>query len=191
MNRYWVYYKAALTPEWCDWVINKAVENYPVQDGIIGFSDKHKVDQSWRKSKVRWLDHRSEDNIVRNLWLYANWANRDVFDFDLRYIMELQFTEYHGSKEDPGKYGFHHDVDWKRDIASQRKLSIVIQLSDPDDYEGGALQFDGQLPQPPAEDIRQRGTVIVFPSFHLHRVTEVTAGLRYSLVTWVEGPHWR
>ena len=37
----------------------------------------------------------------------------------------------------------------------------------------------------------KKGSVIVFPSFHRHRVTPVTSGIRHSLVTWVEGPHWR
>lgn len=190
-NRFWVYYKKALSPEWCDWLIERAQSNYPVQDGVIGFADADRVDQSWRQSQIRWLDYRFEDNVMKNLWLFANLANRDVFDLDLKYIMELQFTEYHGSAENPGKYGFHHDIDWKRDKASQRKLSLVVQLSDPEDYEGGNFEFGSGIPQPPADEIRQKGTVIVFPSFHLHRVTEVTAGTRYSLVTWVEGPHWR
>jgi PKHD-type hydroxylase len=33
-------------------------------------------------------------------------------------------------------------------------------------------------------EIREKGSVIVFPSFIWHRVTPVTAGTRYSLVNW-------
>jgi PKHD-type hydroxylase len=63
-------------------------------------------------------------------------------------------------------------------------------LSDPSDYEGGRFEFDNTLPQLPDEAFK-KGSVIVFPSFHKHRVTPVTSGIRHSLVTWVEGPHWR
>ena len=38
---------------------------------------------------------------------------------------------------------------------------------------------------------KERGTVIAFPSYQLHRVTPVTAGIRKSLVAWVLGPDFR
>ena len=46
-------------------------------------------------------------------------------------------------------------------------------------------------PRTYAKEALEKGSVIVFPSFHRHRVTPVTSGIRHSLVTWVEGPHWR
>ncbi|HET7413774.1 MAG TPA: 2OG-Fe(II) oxygenase, partial [Pararhizobium sp.] len=84
--------------------------------------------------------------------------------------------------------------DWHSDIgdgllAARRKLTIVVQLSDPADYQGGLLQTnaDGHVNDATAA----RGSAIVFPSFVLHRVTSVTAGARYSLTTWVHGPAFR
>ena len=109
---------------------------------------------------------------------------------DLRYVNEIQFTKYIGNPNAPGKYDWHHDVDWAESRAFHRKLSIVFQLSDKSNYEGGDFEFDPTLPQLPPEALEQ-GSVIVFPSFHRHRVTPVTSGIRHSLVTWVEGPHWR
>jgi len=46
----------------------------------------------------------------------------------------------------------------------------------------------GQELKMPIGQIRKQGTVIVFPSFLKHRVTEVTRGKRYSLVQWLNGP---
>ena len=40
------------------------------------------------------------------------------------------------------------------------------------------------------EKLRQKGTVIVFPSFLQHRVTEITEGQRHALVGWREGKQW-
>ena len=69
-----------------------------------------------------------------------------------------------------------------------RKLSIIIQLTDENEYEGGNFEF--KYIQTP-ESCRIQGSVLVFPSYNEHRVTEVTKGVRNSLVCWMEGPRWR
>ena len=71
-----------------------------------------------------------------------------------------------------------------------------MNLSDPDDYEGGNLQFDlgpqaGDDRLHTCEEIRPRGSVIVFPSHVQHRVTPVTSGTRRSLVMWSLGLPFR
>lgn len=76
-----------------------------------------------------------------------------------------------------------------------RKLSVTISLSDPADYDGGNLQFDLGPHRPDryhtCEEIRPRGSVIVFPSHIYHQVTPVTRGTRYSLVAWSLGRPFR
>ena len=70
----------------------------------------------------------------------------------------------------------------------------MVQLSHPDDYENGDFQiknFYGNELTEHKESLRNRGTVIVFPSFLEHQVTPVTKGTRYSLVQWYRGPDWR
>ena len=71
-------------------------------------------------------------------------------------------------------------------LTARRKLSISIQLSPPESYEDGALELnvDGHVVAAP----RALGTAILFPSFALHRVAPVTAGVRHALVTWIHGP---
>jgi PKHD-type hydroxylase len=71
----------------------------------------------------------------------------------------------------------------------ERKLSVTINLSDPADYDGGDLEFlngVGQLYTQP--ELRERGSVVVFPSTVGHRVTPVTRGVRHALVGWMVGP---
>ena len=102
----------------------------------------------------------------------------------------MQLAEY--SDRDRGEYRDHHDVFWiNGDPHFHRKLSCVIQLTPPDQYEGGDLQLldVGQFPL--ASDIRQQGSVLFFPSFFLHRATPVTRGTRHSIAAWFEGPKWR
>lgn len=90
-----------------------------------------------------------------------------------------------------GSGGGHYD--WHLDRGglgiAPRKLSAVIQLSDPNEYEGGDLQL--YVGSEPTNIKKQKGLVVVFPSFVLHRVTPVTGGTRRSLVAWLSGPKFR
>ena len=66
-------------------------------------------------------------------------------------------------------------------------MSASVQLSKPEDYTGGALQlFNGTI-DPEVLPIQNQGSIIVFRSLEWHRVTELTKGVRYSLVFWAGG----
>jgi PKHD-type hydroxylase len=89
---------------------------------------------------------------------------------------DFQFTEY---KE--GEY-----FDWHTDstdtIYRDRFTSIVIQLNDT--YNGGILEIKnikGEIV--PIEN--KIGTLYIFNSRLLHRVTPILNGVRYSLVNWI------
>ena len=143
------------------------------------------------------------------MWHYIERANRENFLYDLRCIdgESMQYTQY-----GPGQfYGWHNDsgltchykpvtVGNRMDGRAQdfveentelvRKLSFVLQLSDPDDYEGGNLQLldeSGKSYFAP----RKRGCVILFDSRTQHRVLPVKSGLRKSIVGWTVGPRWK
>jgi PKHD-type hydroxylase len=102
---------------------------------------------------------------------------------------EIQYTTYYGDAH--GRYDWHCDTFWANSTTYDRKISIVIQLSDSKDYEGGDFEIDHRYPQFPKEAIRDKGSVLVFPSFINHRVTPVTSGTRKSLVAWIQGPKFR
>ena len=74
-------------------------------------------------------------------------------------------------------------------VTKSRKLSLSLQLTDPSQYEGCDLQFQGGRRIETAP--RTRGALIAFPSYVLHRVTPITRGVRKSLVCWVSGPEFR
>lgn len=81
---------------------------------------------------------------------------------------------------------------FKGNNKSDRKLTFVLQLSDPSEYDGGRFEFGGNVPlQLDPKDFLPKGSILVFPSLFQHRVTEVTRGTRHSLVGWIEGPKWR
>jgi len=138
-----------------------------------------------RKSRVDFLPDRGW--LKDLLYDYALEANRRAFGLDVTKSGSIQYTEYHGDEE--GHYAWHTDENLFHDKPFDRKISMTIQLSDPDDYEGGDFEIENVKSKNDA--LRLKGTVLVFPSVIRHRVTPVTKGIRKSLVAWFEGPRWR
>ena len=141
---------------------------------------------SIRKSDINWIE--KEKNGIDNTWLFQRIANMTIeantrlFNFNLFGMFEgIQYTKYDGSED--GFYCKH--VDHGKNFY-KRKISVVIQLSDPDSYEGGDLLT--HTANSPNVMPRGLGTTILFPSWMLHEVTPVTKGIRRSLVCWVSGP---
>lgn len=91
------------------------------------------------------------------------------------------------------KKGGDKESNWQVDLAkaftSSRKLCFIVQLSDPKSYEGGDVVLHNTPPQ--TEGFRAQGTVIVFPSYWLHKVTPVKKGTRHSIVGWIHGHNFR
>jgi len=145
-------------------------------------------DKSIRSSSVKWVPKDKEWG-----WLYDKMmamiieANDNVWNFDLYSVLDdIQYTEYHATND--GHYGWHQDIG--PGALSTRKVSITVQLSGPDEYEGGDLEYwkGGQDIQ---KAPRGKGVVFIFPSYMMHRVTPVTKGVRRSFVLWVGGGHYK
>lgn len=176
---------------WNDAVSKEEVERVlkmaDEQEKNIAIVGADRLDSDYRSSKVAWFRYGSDTE-----WLFDRVAyivgslNAQFYGFDLHGLCEdLQFTEYYASEN--GHYDWHQDSG--PNTASPRKMSIVIQLSDPADYEGGDLQILSA--RDPVNVDKKLGLAAVFPSFMLHRVTPVTKGTRRSLVAWIAGPKFR
>lgn len=127
-------------------------------------------------------------------WMYERIANKvamanlDYYRFDLSGIGEgVQFLKYAVFENGSGHYLWHQD--FGGDLSSNRKLSLVVNLSDPADYEGCRLELMNER-QWEVPYIGQ-GEAIMFPSWTPHQVTLITAGTRYALAVWIHGPQFR
>ena len=92
------------------------------------------------------------------VWHFATTANKNSFGFDIDKVDDIQFSEYSGSIN--AKYDWHHDTFWANPTMYDRKISVVIQLTDPSEYEGGDFLIDNQYPQPDPERIKKKGSEI-------------------------------
>ncbi|MEM9919675.1 MAG: 2OG-Fe(II) oxygenase [Bacteroidota bacterium] len=138
-----------------------------------------------RQSSVIGIDPGPEhDWIFERMTAAILQCNSQFYHFDVHGIYEpLQLAQY----------GAGDFFDWHLDFgtgpSSNRKLSLTVQLSDPSTYEGGDLEF--QINNKTVKAPREMGTVVIFPSFIMHRVTPITKGKRQSIVGWVSGPPYR
>jgi PKHD-type hydroxylase len=174
----------ALSAADCDRVIALAAAAALRDAGLTGGGTRHGL----RRADIAWLDDLPGAGWVmdRMLRLVAE-ANRSGYGFDLTDFAESAQVARYGA-ERQGHFGWHADIGAGA-LASRRKLTAVVQLSDPAGYVGGGLELwpDSLVHAAP----RDRGTAVVFPSFVLHRVTPVTEGTRWSLTLWAHGPAFR
>ncbi len=199
-NYYW-YFKSALTPRFCDEVIQYANAQKETMARTGGYGDRDLSKQEVldlkrkRNSDLVWLN---DAWIYKELHPYVHKANEMAgWNFDWDRSESCQFTKYKLNQY----YDWHCDS-WDKpydkpntpDHGKIRKLSMTCQLTDGSEYKGGELEFDFRQYDPPQRDeskhlrkateILPKGSVIIFPSFVWHRVKPVTSGTRYSLVLW-------
>lgn len=180
VERY-AYFTNAFSDEECQKIVDLG-KSFELYDGTIGGNyNVTDVSKSIRDSKIVFIGAINEmEWVYRRLTDVVLNLNNSYFRFDLFGFNEaLQFTEYNAPS---GKYDFHVD---RTPHGTVRKLSIVLQLTDPNEYEGGDFEImDGtEIEKLP----RSRGTVMAFPSYMLHRVSTITKGTRHSLVGWITG----
>ena len=175
---FYAFWNNAFSKEECQTIINIAKDKGLIKGTTKGESDA-------RDSKVSWLYPTDNmDWVFRRVTDITLNLNERFFKFDLFGINEgFQFTNYEAPS---GKYGKHVDRSMNMPV---RKLSISIQLTNPEEYEGGELYLydddKGTLMD------KTQGTLIIFPSYILHEVMPVTKGERNSLVTWVTGKQFK
>ena len=177
----WLLYEEFLDKATCERWIEAGRQTEPEKAKTFDGNEGH------RKTQIRWLQnndmYREMHDVFKHIALDANQYLQTM----ITVLPPLQFTEY----ADVGhKYDMHHDVDINRQDGRHRKLSIVVQLTDPEEYEGGILSFTHtQNPDPKA--LIKQGSIICFLSYLEHGVSPITKGSRTSLVGWFEGPRWR
>jgi PKHD-type hydroxylase len=166
-------------PEW----LNK-------ETALIGGGDVDKPDSNIRESHVSWMNvNQNNLHIWNKLSNIVSDVNANFFNFDLTGFYEpAQLTYYDGSKN--GHYTWHVDGISGKPGRCPRKLSMVLMLSDPSEFEGGELQIKPHNDEPITLE-QKKGRAWFFPSYVLHRVTPVTRGTRRTMVIWIGGPEFR
>ena len=178
--RHWVY-DDILTPEACDIIVKtytqEMIETLPP---FIGGGENQNIDTSIRNVERVMLPVYKD--IGGRLAAAGFAANNRAWKFAVTHANQGEFLKYPAG----GRYTAHMDT-FLNPEGECRKLTVLAFLND--DFEGGRFFIqDGQERYYPPQT---KGTVLVFPSFLVHGVEDVTAGTRYSVVCWLVGPFFK
>ncbi len=187
-----VYHGQHFNDEECDRIVASAIDS-EWREGGVGGHDEESAEGSV-VGKVRScleqrlpIDQRTGAPLNK-ISLEISGVNSNGWRFelsgfvadDMPYLMRY-----------PDSMQSHYDwhVDMGRSFAASRKLAFTLQLSNPEDYEGGDLEFHNV--EIDLKSLRKKGTLAIFPTYWLHRVSPVTKGTRDAVVGWVHGPSFR
>ena len=174
----------AFTTGECD-RITAAIASIPTDTArLVGRNRDRKL----RHAELVWMDDVGNLSwVMTRLIELVSHSNKHHFHFDVRKFAESpQIASYDATTG--GHFAWHSDIG-HGPVAGKRKLTLVLQLSNPDSYDGGDLEI-----RPSAQILlanRAQGSVSVFPSFALHQVTPMKRGIRRSLTVWAHGPSFR
>jgi PKHD-type hydroxylase len=141
-----------------------------------------------RKSNAKWIAYDEKSK-----WLYdkvtnaVKEINTELFQFELSGGQPFQYTIYDSTEE--GEYDWHNDT-MSTENDGVRKLSVVILLSDKNEFSGGSFLISPAGGKP-KEILMKMGRMVVFPSWTPHCVTPVLEGTRISLVMWLYGKRFK
>lgn len=182
------YWEGFLTEDEIYYLLN--ITNWAnTQPAKIGSDSGLIVDKDIRSTKVSWLELTNENKDLWNKFakVIAE-VNSRYFHFDLTGFYEpMQLGTY--TAEDKGHYDWHVDM-FIGNKTVTRKLSMVLMLSDPSEYEGGEFLLKSDSDNPTKLDM-VKGRAWFFPSYMLHKVCPVTRGTRKTVVLWVGGPPFK
>ncbi len=105
----------------------------------------------------------------------------DFFEFDISFVEPMELKRY--TTDD--YFGQHVDNYYSINQNLDRKITVVLQLTDDTEYNGGDLNIFGQMGN------KKKGSLTAFPSFFPHKVDIMTHGERWSLILWMWGPYWK
>lgn len=171
------FYPNVFSPEECERIIQ--LQGLTKPSGLLG---KVENPDEIRHSISTYLPmDESTQWIYQRLSPLLHYLNDNYYHFKIELLAPAQVIEYRPG----GFYDWHVDIGYGE--SSARKLSVVVFLSPRKAYEGGTLKLITGLRM--QQDVPQeQGTAIFFPSYVLHRVEPVQAGIRHTLVIWAYGP---
>jgi PKHD-type hydroxylase len=140
------------------WSVNKSPATIGVDKAIV---------PEVRSGTVQWVLPSKETEWLFDAIESAVYHVNQYFGLMLTEIQDLQLTEYDAAVE--GHYGAHVDRDYGHIRDTHRKLSMTVQLTNPDEYDGGELLlYPTSLSS--VSIPKQRGMTAFFRSGMIHEV---------------------
>jgi hypothetical protein len=141
---------------------------------------------SYRQCEIHFPTPEQNPRLYKIIFGIFNQINNQYYKYDLDNSLEIQIVKYNPG----GNYNWHCDYGLSSNPNADRKLSMSIQLSEKNEYEGCDLIICDQSRQYHTLK-KEMGCGMVFDSKSPHKVTPLIKGVRYCLVSWMHGPRLR
>lgn len=173
------------TKEECNRIIKTLDDAYPISASVGGTIESSKIAKSIRSASIYALDNDEENRwVFEKIANIVSLVNSSYYDYNITGITHaMQLVEYRADTEVKGHYDWHSDAG--RGDPVTRKISLVVQLTDPSEYQDCELIINNHGNEIVATN--QQGSVHLFPSYMTHKVTPISKGVRHSLVIWIHG----
>lgn len=177
-------FKGAIDKTRCEEFIHEQIVKPMTTSGVYG-DQKTGIDEYTRSSEQCSIN--PSNPFCRDIAKTVRGVNDDFLNINVfDYCTENHFLKY----EEGGKFIRHRDLIWDDTTVNHvsntlRKISAICLLSDPETFEGGKFAtYNGSAR---TSYKFEQGDLIIFPSYKMHQVDEVTSGIRYSSIHWSYG----
>lgn len=166
------------TQEECEKLLAGCIEDLWLPVKVVGEKGLHSSTRQKLRGEVEGFPFQDIKTVTKN-------ANDEVYDFKLLGIIDQDFPQIF-KYEAGDHYNWHMDLN---PMAPTRKLTFIVNLSDPSTYEGGSLEF---LNIDASKNVlNEQGACLIFPSWTTYRIEPVVSGKKHLLVGHVHGAIFR
>ena len=185
LNSTWYFnnYKNTFDEDTCNNIIEDAYEHGVTDDNRVQGADGEFFDLKIIK----------DVDVYKALNEKLDIANKECkWNFDYTSIEEIKFIEMN-----TGHYSdWHLDSSFTNDVYNgTRKHTIIVMLSDPEEYNSKGIEIVGGLPNSEGDwntlVPMNKGDMLVLPACVPYKVNVIEGGLQRLLVTHTIGPAWR
>lgn len=164
----------ALTQEQCKEILDSCIEELWLPLSVPGQENFHSTRRQKLRGDVQGFPFLDIRTVTKR-------ANDEIYDFNLLGIIDQDFPQVFKYSENDF-YNWHSDLNV---VAPSRKLTFVINLNDPSEYEGGNIEFLNV--DTSNANVDEQGSCLIFPSYTVYRITPVTKGVKHVIIGHVHG----
>jgi PKHD-type hydroxylase len=161
--------------EECDTILSTScIEELWLPSTVVGNTNFHQSKRQKLRGDTAGFPFLNIRDVTKN-------ANIEIYDFSLLGIIDQDFPQVFKYSE-TDFYKMHVDLN---PMAPSRKLTFIINLSDPAECTGGNIEFLNV--DTTAMSIEEQGSCLIFPSYTPYSISPITVGSKYFIIGHVHG----
>ena len=164
--------------EQCAEILKNCIEELWLPSKVVGTVDLHRSTRQKLRGNVEGFPFVDVRDVTKN-------ANDSIYDFNLLGIIDQDYPQVFKYTE-KDYYNWHIEL---TPVAPSRKISFIINLTDPSEYEGGAIEFLNI--DTSTANVNEQGACLIFPSFIPYKINTIKKGTAHFIIGHVHGALFR